>query len=160
MFLTLVVLLCGDATRAEDPMSPMPAVPAPPAVPVPAAPAVDATPTSLEGTWVLVSAEFLGEKMPADETEGKRIVFRGNQMYMLDKGEEIGADTDKATFKLDEASNPKGITMTDPDEANQSWNGIFMVENGQLTLVMAPPGGERPKAFDAANTMKMVLKKS
>lgn len=160
MFLALGVLLCGAALRAEDPMSPKPIEPAPPAVPAPAAPEVVATPTSLEGTWTLVSAEFFGQQVPAEETEGKRIAFRGNEMYMLDKGEEIGEDTDKASFKLDEAADPKAITMIDASGGNQSWNGIFKVEAGQLTLVMAPPGGERPKAFDAANTMKMVLKKS
>lgn len=142
-----VMLTCALAT-AEEPTT------------APAAPAVDRTPTLLEGTWKLVSAEFLGEKMPAEEIEGKRIVFRGNEMFMLDKGEEIADDSDKASFKLDVNSTPKGITMTDPDDAGQSWNGIFAVEDGQLTLVMAPPGGDRPKAMDAAGTMRMVLKKS
>lgn len=148
MALVLGVVLTHAAVRAEEPTT------------APAAPAVDRAPTMLEGTWKLVSAEFLGEKMPAEETEGKRIVFRGNEMFMLDKGEELAADSDKATFKLDVNANPKGITMTDPEDGAQSWNGIFTVEGDQLTLVMAPPGGERPKAMDAAGTMKMVLKKS
>jgi uncharacterized protein (TIGR03067 family) len=140
----------GVAPAATTAPSTAPAVP----------PAADTTPTSLEGTWSLVSAEFLDEKMSPAEVEGKRIAFRGNQMYMLDKGEEIRGDTDRGMITLDEKADPRQITLVDDDNPQQAWNGIFKVENGELTLVMSQPGMDRPTRFDAPGTMKMVLRKS
>jgi uncharacterized protein (TIGR03067 family) len=124
-------------------------------------PAVDPTPTALEGNWTLVSADYMGEKMPAEEVEGKKVVFKGNQMIMVDKGQDMAAATEDAgMITLDESADPKSITMADADDPAATFKGIYKLENGELTIVMSSPGGERPKAFDAQNTLKIVLKKA
>lgn len=127
----------------------------------PAAPVVAADEkTVLEGTWTLVSAVQGDDKMSDEEVEGKRIAFVGSTMFMLDKGEEVADASDKVTFKLDETSNPKTITLQSPEGMGENMLGIYKVEDGMLTLVMSRPGQPRPTAFDGAETMRLVLKKS
>ncbi|HMO27669.1 MAG TPA: TIGR03067 domain-containing protein, partial [Tepidisphaeraceae bacterium] len=127
----------------------------------PAAPVIPAEDkTSLEGTWMLVSAQQGEDRMSDDEVAGKRISFVGATMYMLDKGEDVAGASDKVAFRLDESSEPKAITLQASEGMGESLLGIYKVEDGMLTLVLSGPGQPRPTAFDAANTMRLVLKKS
>jgi uncharacterized protein (TIGR03067 family) len=120
--------------------------------------AEDKTPTVLEGTWTLTSANFGGNAVEAAELEGKRIIFVGNVAHLLDKGQEVGAG-DKGTFTLKPDATPKEITLTSPSDGVM--NGVFELAGDELKLCFAGPGGERPKGIvDGPGMLRMTFKKA
>ena len=86
----------------------------------------------LQGTWQVVSLEANGENKPADEIQGWKFVFEGDQAWLI-KPEETGP---KFKFSLDAAKAPKSIDLTlqEGDDKGKTVLGIYGLNDGQLRL--------------------------
>jgi uncharacterized protein (TIGR03067 family) len=86
----------------------------------------------LQGTWQVVSLEANGENKSAEEFEGWKFVFEGDQTWLV-KPEETSR---KFKFKLDAAKAPKSIDLIaqDGNEKGKVALGIYGFKDGQLRL--------------------------
>jgi uncharacterized protein (TIGR03067 family) len=98
------------------------------------APRREARNTELEkfqGTWVAVSVEHNGAKVPDAVIKSWKMVVKGNEMT-------INPQTDKVplAFELDPAKSPNEIVLTMLDERHKgvTRRGIYSFEDGLLRL--------------------------
>ncbi len=84
----------------------------------------------LQGTWQMVDLEGNGEKKPADEVQGLKIVFEGDRLWLI-KPE--GADP-KLKYHLDPAKKTIDLTVLEGKDAGKVVPGIYSLEKGQLRL--------------------------
>lgn len=135
--LSAVVLLAGLA-RAED--------------------ALEWT-KKLEGTYVIVSGERDGKRIPEERIKGSVVTFKGDKVY--------GADKDKkeffaSTYKLDTMADPVRITMvstTPPSSAGQSTVGLIGTDGTRLKIIYALPGGAAPTGFKTGEQQNLFILK-
>lgn len=103
--------------------------------------------TKLDGSYTTKSGVRDGEEMPADELKKvEEVVIKGGLLtFRFAEGKEH-----KAKFKADAAKKPAHIDVTPQDGPNKDTPhlGIYKLEKGELTLVVAREG-DRPKDFDA-----------
>ena len=99
----------------------------------------------LQGTWVVVSAEFNGKSV--ESSKGDTFTFEGNKAKIKNKVKE----TEPMTIKLDPAKKPKEIDFQDGSQ------GIYRLEGDALTLFY---GGKRPSGFDAKEGLLLKLKRA
>jgi RNA polymerase sigma factor (sigma-70 family) len=98
---------------------------------------------SLQGTWIPVSAEEDGKKIPEDVIKAKdfEMVFAGDKVTLPVKGEskEFG-------YKLDPDKKPKQIDLALGE--GKTAKGIYLLDGDTLKLcVQKDPDGERPAEF-------------
>ena len=115
-------------------------------------------PQKLDGTYVPKSGERDGEVMSAEELkEVKEVVIKDGVFTMRGEGKEH-----KAKIKTDATKKPAHIDVTPQDGPNtdKTHLGIYKLEKGELTIVVAREG-DRPKDFDAKGKgiMKVVLQR-
>lgn len=84
----------------------------------------------LQGTWQMVDLEGNGEKKPADEVQGLKIVFEGHQIWLV-KPE--GADP-KLKYMVDPAKKTIDLTVLEGKDAGKVAPGIYSLEDGRLRL--------------------------
>lgn len=99
----------------------------------------------LQGTWQVLDLEGNGEKKSADEAQGLKIVFEGDQIWVI---KPAGADP-KLKFKLDPEKKTIDLTVQEGKDAGKVVLGIFSFENGQLRLCVNIFGNPsfRPSEF-------------
>ena len=86
----------------------------------------------LQGVWQAVDAEGNGEKLPADQVQELKIVFKGDEIFAVTpKGEQP-----KNKFKLDSSKTPKTIDVIpiDGQDKGTIHAGIYSLKKGRLTL--------------------------
>jgi RNA polymerase sigma factor (sigma-70 family) len=112
---------------------------------------------TLQGTWIPVSVEEGGKKVPQEKVKERNfeMVFAGDKMTLPIKGE-----SKDATYKLDPSKKPKQIDiLLGKDEAAR---GIYLLKTDTLTLcVETQAGGDRPTKFatTAGTTHFMIVLK-
>lgn len=98
----------------------------------------------LSGTYVLVSGESKGEKLPEKQIKGISLVIEGDK-YTL----RIGDKTLSGTQKIDPTKRPKEIEAMDTEGPNKGKTilGIYKLEKDEFTVCFAATGKDRPKEF-------------
>ena len=111
-----------------------------------------------EGTFTLKSATQSGKPAPPAFVEAIKEVriTAADFVYVLSTGGE-----EKDTIKLDPKASPAAIDFVPAAKDAKTRLGIYKVENGELTVVIAPADGKRPTDFkgDGEGVRLMVLTK-
>jgi uncharacterized protein (TIGR03067 family) len=101
----------------------------------------------LQGAWRIVDLEANGTKKPAEETQGWKIIFKGDEMWVI---KPTGTDP-KLKFKLDPTKNPQTIDLIvqQGKDKGKVVPGIYAFGNGQLRLCINLFGDRsyRPREF-------------
>ncbi len=103
----------------------------------------------MQGTWVLVSAQRDGKKLPAEEVKKTRITIKGDTFVFPDAAG-IGT-SQKGTITLDPTKKPKWMdskATVGPDKGKISL-GIYEITDNGYKVCFAPPGKDRPKEFSS-----------
>ena len=129
----LLVLLVGFLIAADDPKD--------------AAAKKDLA--KLQGTWVLVSAERDGKKLPKDEVKKTKIRFKGDTFVFPDASG-IGT-SQKGIIKVDPSKTPKWMDSkaTNDTAKGELSLGIYEIAGDDYKVCFAPPGKDRPKRFSS-----------
>jgi uncharacterized protein (TIGR03067 family) len=115
----------------------------------------------LQGAWTVVSHEANGKKSKAATIAGWKLTVSGDRMTTRDGTELL----DESTFRLRPAATPRGIDLkltAGPDKGKQV-KGIYKLDGDSLTICVAEPGKERPKAFktsEGSGHMLFVFKRA
>jgi uncharacterized protein (TIGR03067 family) len=98
----------------------------------------------LQGSWVRVSAEVDGKKVPDEELKKTRLVITSDR-YTLKSPDQ----TRQGGIRLDPTKTPKTIDLMSTEGPNkgQTLLGIYELGEGLFRYCVAPPGKERPKEF-------------
>jgi len=120
---------------------------------------------TFEGTWVPVSVEVNGNKLPDETVKEIQLTFKGNSVTRKIKDKTV-----KATFQVDPTKAPKRFDgKGEVEEKEVHVKGIYKFENGQLTICVARGTSKelkRPKEFSTeggtqeAPLILIVLKKA
>jgi uncharacterized protein (TIGR03067 family) len=99
-----------------------------------------------QGTWVLVSEEFGGRKVPAaelaEDLKDLSYTIRGNRLLFTVRGEERSA-----TIKLDPSKSPKTYDLV-RDGDSRSLKGIYTWDGFKtIKVCTADDQGDRPEQF-------------
>jgi uncharacterized protein (TIGR03067 family) len=117
------------------------------------------TPQKLDGTYAVKSCEKDGEATPPEELKKFVEVVIKDDMVTIKKE---GGQEEKTRIRTDATKKPAQIDCTPQqgDDKDKTHPGIYKLEAGELTIVVAKEG-ERPKDFDAKGKgiMKLVLQK-
>lgn len=107
---------------------------------------------ALQGTWIPVSAEEGGKKVPEEEIkEAKNFEFSGDKVTFPIKGE-----SKEFVYKLDSTKKPKQIDFF--FSKTEIAEGIYELDGDKLTLCITKPDhGERPTKFDSTEGRERVL---
>jgi uncharacterized protein (TIGR03067 family) len=118
-----------------------------------------------EGTWVPVSVEINGNKVPDETVKEIQLTFKGNSVTR-----KIKDKTAKATFKVDPSKDPKWFDGKGEVEEKEVYvKGVYKFEDGRLTICVARGSSKelkRPKKFSTeggtqeAPLILVVLKKA
>jgi uncharacterized protein (TIGR03067 family) len=99
---------------------------------------------TFQGTWMLVSAERDGKKVPDEKT---RLVIMGNNYSLTQESSAVIGH--KGTFVLDPSKKPKEteVKVTEGADKGKSFLGIYELTSDDYKVCFAPPGKDRPKDF-------------
>jgi uncharacterized protein (TIGR03067 family) len=100
---------------------------------------------ALQGTWRLAAGQIGGRKMTAEELKRAKLVFKGDR-YTVRRG---SGPTVTGIVKLNPATNPKSIDITDADGPykGKMLLGISALKGDELKECFAPPAQARPTKF-------------
>lgn len=94
-----------------------------------------------QGTWVLVSEEYEGKTVPAQELPDLSFAVQGNQIHYTAQG----ADR-SAMVTLDPNKTPKAYDLLRDDGA-LSLKGIYTWDGETIKICAAEDQGDRPTEF-------------
>jgi uncharacterized protein (TIGR03067 family) len=102
----------------------------------------------LQGVWQAVDAEANGEKLPTDQVKELKIVFKGDEIFVV----KPSGEDPKNKFKLDSSKTPKTIDVIPIDGSDKGTihAGIYSLKKGRLTLcinIFGKDAALRPKEF-------------
>jgi len=109
---------------------------------------------AIQGNWKPVTAELAGQ--PMADSVLKTISLK------LDHGQyeaQVGGHPDKGTFTLDEAAQPKGMTITGVEGPNKgkTFPAIYEIQADTLRLCYDLSGTKRPTEFKSASGTQLFL---
>jgi uncharacterized protein (TIGR03067 family) len=109
---------------------------------------------AVQGTWKPATAVLAGQAMP--EAVVKSISLK------LDKGEYevlVGERSDRGTYRLDSASNPKSMTITGTEGPNRgkTFPAIYELTGDVLRICYDLSGASRPAEFKSSAGTKLYL---
>jgi uncharacterized protein (TIGR03067 family) len=100
----------------------------------------------IQGTWIVVSAQFGGESKPDDEAKNAKFVIKGDLITISEPKRE--GREEKATFKLDPTKKPKTIDLVpEKGDKKETVLGIYELKDDELKLCFVKGGKERPTEF-------------
>jgi RNA polymerase sigma factor (sigma-70 family) len=108
----------------------------------------------IQGTWVMIAQETNGQEVAPDQ--GVKLVITADTMITVyPKGDRREAEdakngTDRASYKIDSAREPKTIDFTPVDgiQKGKTRSGIYRIDGDTLQICTDPSGGSRPTEFD------------
>ena len=88
----------------------------------------------LQGVWQAVDLEGNGEKSPADQVKELKIVFKGDEVFVV----KPSGEDPKNKFKLDPSKIPKTIDVIpiDGSDKGKIHAGLYSLKKGRLTLCL------------------------
>jgi uncharacterized protein (TIGR03067 family) len=100
----------------------------------------------LEGTWLVVSLEVEGLKIPGDTIKDSRLFIKGNEFTMKEK-----IATYRGNFIIDSSKKPKtiDINFTEGPEKGNTSLGIYELDGDDLKLCLTITAKNRPTEFVA-----------
>lgn len=101
----------------------------------------------MQGDWALASMTRDGMKVPDLDVQALFRSVKGNE-YTIFRFERV---VGKGTFKVDTTKKPKTIDLFQanaPADAKPVL-GIYEFDGDELRVCYAPPGKDRPKAFES-----------
>ncbi|OWK43784.1 TIGR03067 domain-containing protein [Fimbriiglobus ruber] len=103
----------------------------------------------LRGTWLLVSAERDGKKLPEDEVKKTKISFE-KDAFVFPDAKEIGT-SHKGIIKVYPDKTPKWMDSTDTTETGKDSLslGLYALDGDDYKVCFAPPGKPRPTTFSS-----------
>lgn len=103
----------------------------------------------LQGTWILVSAERDGKKLPQEEVKKTKITFK-DDTFVFPDASGIGT-SQRGIIKVDPSKTPKWMDSKATNDAakGELSLGIYEIEGDDYKVCFAPPGKERPKEFSS-----------
>jgi uncharacterized protein (TIGR03067 family) len=103
--------------------------------------------SSFQGIWKAVWLEDNGRKRPAEEVEATRVMIAGDRYTLYLRGHHVaGRITD-----LNPTEEPGTIDFLSTEGwmgADKRLLGIYLLEDDELTICVAPPEKDRPTALD------------
>jgi uncharacterized protein (TIGR03067 family) len=104
---------------------------------------------TLQGTWVLISAEQDGKKLPEDAVKKTKITFK-NDTYVFPDASGI-ATSQEGIIKVDPSKTPKWMESKATNDAAKGKLslGIYEIAGDDYKVCFAPPGKDRPKEFSS-----------
>lgn len=101
---------------------------------------------SLQGSWVMVSGEVDGMKIPEADVKSATLTITGDKHEV-----HVGKQTWKGTQKLDAAKTPKEIDSTDDAGGGKTVTiqGIYELSGDTFKVCFNTTGKGRPKKFEA-----------
>lgn len=98
----------------------------------------------LNGTWLIVSGEMFGKKMPAEVFAGFELVLKDGSYTLNAKGK-----ADIGTCKVDAKKKPKELDITGTEGPNKGKTMlcIYELKDDMLTVCYDMAGKQRPTEF-------------
>ena len=103
----------------------------------------------LNGTWIIVSSEMYGQKLPAEVFAGFELILNDASYTLLNKGK---ADVGKC--RIDPSKNPKELDITGVEGPNKGKTMlcIYELKADTLTVCYDMAGKKRPTEFKTPPT--------
>jgi uncharacterized protein (TIGR03067 family) len=100
----------------------------------------------LAGAWAVQSHEHGGNKTPAKELASLSVSFAGKKTTTREKDD---VKEESEVVLLDPKAKPGQIDVkiTSGDDKGKLVKGIYKLDDDKLTVCVAEPGKDRPKAF-------------
>ena len=99
---------------------------------------------TIEGTWIPVSAELGGQKLPDEALKGSKLVLKGGEYSYYNN-----AGVDKGTYKLlaVDGSQAMDISGTEGPNKGKTFLTIYDLSGDSLNICYDLLGKTRPKNF-------------
>jgi uncharacterized protein (TIGR03067 family) len=111
----------------------------------------------LIGTYVVVSGERSGAKIPDEEIRGAMVTFTADHVAGTDKNKK---EFYAAAYTLDAVAKPIRITMTSTTQkAGERATAIVEVDKDTLKICYNLPGGQVPTEFKTKDKQQFFLLK-
>lgn len=110
----------------------------------------------LKGTWVVVSVEAGGRKMPEEEVKNRNMSMTFVEDKIVLEGFFKGKGA-RGTFKLDSTKKPRTIDVDLEDEKDAV--GIYELEKDSLKLCISESGTPRPTEFTGKGEQQLFVLK-
>lgn len=109
---------------------------------------------AMPGTWLLVTAELAGEKLPEETLKTMKLILT-DQTYELQTGEE----SDKGTYTLDPAKKPKEMDIKGTEGPNKGKTilTIYELKDDTLKVCYDLGGKDRPTEFKTNPNTQLFL---
>jgi uncharacterized protein (TIGR03067 family) len=109
-----------------------------------------------QGTWTPVSAELGGVTLPPQALKAITLKIDGENYQVTVLGEN---GSDRGTSKLDPKTNPKGMTITSTNGANQgkTFLAIYEFKDDAPRVCYDLSGAKRPSEFKTEAGTKLYL---
>jgi uncharacterized protein (TIGR03067 family) len=109
---------------------------------------------AIQGSWTPVKAELTGQPMPD-------AVLKTISLKLTDGKYEVhvGSQPDNGTYALDDATNPKSITVTGTDGPNRgkTFPAVYELKGDTLRICYDLSGVKRPAEFKSVPGTKLYL---
>jgi uncharacterized protein (TIGR03067 family) len=114
---------------------------------------------SLQGTWVIVSFEFAGQKQVPPGAQQMFFTFDRGKVFVHD-----GTRREEGAYRMENGRKPKGLDLIGPKGRGNDTEvskGIYTIEGDILKLAFAAgnPRAERPNSFDGKEVVIMIFKR-
>jgi uncharacterized protein (TIGR03067 family) len=98
----------------------------------------------LQGTWILLSLEVEGAKLPDAMLSGSKIIIKGENFKSISAGVAY-----EGKIKIDLNAKPKTIDLifTDGPEKGRTSLGIYELDGDSLRICLSLAGSTRPIEF-------------
>jgi uncharacterized protein (TIGR03067 family) len=111
---------------------------------------------SHDGTWMVVSMEFGGMKIPDEELKKMpvTVTMKGDKWTV-----KIGSEVSSGTSKVDLTKKPAEIDTTETEGPNKGtmMKGIMEMKGDTMRVCFDPTGKTRPKEFSTKDNPGFIL---
>jgi len=108
----------------------------------------------LDGTWLPITAELGGRKLPYESLKTMKLFLIGGR-YVA----KVGNVMDQGVLKLDLKTTPKTMDITGTNGPNEgkTIQAIYELKGDSLTVCYAPEGKVRPSEFRTSADSNLYL---
>ena len=112
--------------------------------------------TDFTGGYTLISGECDGRPLPPEHLHDTVVRFTADTVVVTDRDER---QSYAATYRLDEARQPSGITMTATHAPNSGdvAEGLVEKRGDTIRLIYALPGGDMPTEFKTETDKQIMV---